>query len=188
MSKPETILLAILDGWGLNPSETDNAVFLARTPYLDRLMATYPTAQLQCSGEAVGLPAGIMGNSEVGHLNIGAGRVVFQDLLKIDRAIEDGSFFENAVIQDLMDTVKKRRSSLHLMGLLSDGGVHSQLGHLFALLEMARNQGLTDVVVHVIGKHGQHRREQCPPSRCQHNRVFDFVVLVRRHQAQAHGE
>ena len=150
MYKPKVILLCILDGWGLSAAQEDNAVFLAHTPTLDRLKEEYPFAELETSGRAVGLPEGIMGNSEVGHLNIGAGRVVYQDLLKIDKAIEDGSFFKNKVIQDTMKTVKRKRSSLHLMGLVSDGGVHSQLSHLTALIEMAKRSGLQNVYVHAI--------------------------------------
>ena len=143
-------MLIILDGWGINASDDGNAVHLARTPFLDRLKKNYPTTQLLCSGEAVGLPEGIMGNSEVGHLNIGAGRVVFQDLLRIDRAIGDGSFFRNDAINAILSKIKENNSVLHLMGLVSDGGVHSQLEHLLALLDLAEKKGLTRVYVHAI--------------------------------------
>jgi len=143
-------MLMILDGWGINPDHDGNAVYLSGTPNLTRLMQQYPHTQLACSGRAVGLPDGIMGNSEVGHLNIGAGRIVFQDILRIDMAIEDGSFFQNEVLNDLIEKVAQRGTSLHLMGLVSDGGVHSQFTHLLALLELARRKGLGRVYVHAI--------------------------------------
>ena len=140
----------ILDGWGVNPDLYGNAVKTAKTPNLDRLQENYPTTKLVCSGKAVGLPEGIMGNSEVGHLNIGAGRIVYQDLIRIDMAIEDGSFFKNQAIKEVMDQVLKNGSSLHLMGLLSDGGVHSQLDHLVALIQMAKQEGVKNVFIHAI--------------------------------------
>ncbi len=143
-------MLMILDGWGMDEPGAGNAVSLAKTPFLDKLKAEYPGSQLACSGEAVGLPEGIMGNSEVGHLNLGAGRVVYQVLLRIDMAIRDGSFFENQALNRVMDRVKKRQSALHLMGLVSDGGVHSQLTHLFALIDMAEAKGLSQVYIHAI--------------------------------------
>ena len=146
----KTHMLIILDGWGIGVDEPTNAAMVADTPFLDRLQSTYPSTQLRCSGQDVGLPAGIMGNSEVGHMNIGAGRVVYQDLMRIDKAIEDGSFFKNAQLGAIMDTLAARGKALHLMGLLSDGGVHSQLTHLFALLDMARQKGLSKVFVHAI--------------------------------------
>jgi 2,3-bisphosphoglycerate-independent phosphoglycerate mutase len=150
MNKPKPLMLIILDGWGINPGNSGNAVHIAQTPTLDELRRVYPTAQLQCAGQAVGLPEGIMGNSEVGHLNIGAGRIVYQDLLRIDRAIGDGSFHRNNVLQAAMSKVAQRRSTLHLMGLVSDGGVHSQLTHLMALVDMARQTGLKKVHIHAI--------------------------------------
>jgi 2,3-bisphosphoglycerate-independent phosphoglycerate mutase len=143
-------MLMVLDGWGIEGQGDGNAVSMARTPTLDRLAAEYPTTRLVCSGEAVGLPGGIMGNSEVGHLNIGAGRVVYQDLLRIDRAIEDGSFFKNDVLLSAMDAARQHESTLHLMGLVSDGGVHSQLTHLLALLDLARQAGVPQTCVHAI--------------------------------------
>ena len=146
---PFTALL-ILDGWGINPAKDSNAVALAATPFLDHLLGTYPKTELRCSGEAVGLPAGIMGNSEVGHLNIGAGRIVYQDLLRIDMDIESGRFFENAALREIMERVQSKQTALHLMGLVSDGGVHSQLGHLFALIRMAKAAGVPRVYVHAI--------------------------------------
>lgn len=143
-------LLIILDGFGMNSAHEGNAIFLAKSPNLDRLMEEYPYTDLLCSGKAVGLPEGIMGNSEVGHLNIGAGRVVYQDLLRIDLAIQDGSFFENDALNSVISKVKANDTALHLMGLVSDGGVHSQLSHLFALLDLAREKGLEKVYVHAI--------------------------------------
>ena len=142
--------LLILDGWGINPSPTDNAVAAADTPFLSMLEATYPNTRLRCSGRAVGLPEGIMGNSEVGHMNIGAGRPVFQDLVRINRAIEDRSFFQNPTLLEIMDKVKQKGSTLHLMGLLSDGGVHSHIDHLFALMDMASQMGIEKLFIHPI--------------------------------------
>ncbi|GAB6095474.1 2,3-bisphosphoglycerate-independent phosphoglycerate mutase [Desulfatiferula olefinivorans] len=150
MDTPTPVMLMILDGWGINPSVENNAVAMAETPHLDRLFATFPHTRLVCSGPSVGLPEGIMGNSEVGHLNIGAGRTVYQTLLRIDRAIEDRSFFTNPALTAVMTAVKSRSSVLHIMGLVSDGGVHSQMAHLFALLDMADGLGLKDIRIHVI--------------------------------------
>ncbi|MBC2716382.1 MAG: 2,3-bisphosphoglycerate-independent phosphoglycerate mutase [Desulfobacteraceae bacterium] len=144
-------VLMILDGWGISAlNENGNAVAMAKTPFLDSIIKYYPNTRLQCSGSAVGLPEGIMGNSEVGHMNIGAGRIVYQGLLRIDMAIQDRSFFDNAALDTVMSKVKEKASSLHLMGLVSDGGVHSQLTHLFALIDMAIQKGLTEIYVHVI--------------------------------------
>lgn len=152
MNKPakKRCVLLILDGWGLGEAAPYNAIHVADTPFLDKIMAEYPHTCLKCTGEAVGLPEGIMGNSEVGHLNIGAGRVVYQVLLRIDLAIRDGSFFENPALSEVMKEVKSRGSALHLMGLVSDAGVHSQLHHLFALLDMAKRYGLERVFIHPI--------------------------------------
>ncbi len=150
MTRPKPVLLMILDGWGINPASQGNAVALAKTPNLEQLLAQYPHTRLSTSGKSVGLPDGIMGNSEVGHLNIGAGRIVYQDLLRIDMAIEDGSFFENAAICASFQLARDNHRAMHLMGLVSDGGVHSQLSHLFALLDMAREKGLDQVYVHAI--------------------------------------
>ena len=147
MNKTPTTLI-IMDGFGLAPAADDNAVSLASTPVLDKLFREYAHTTLSASGLDVGLPAGQMGNSEVGHTNIGGGRVVFQDLPRISRAIEDGSFFHNEAYNKAMDDCLKNDSSLHLYGLLSDGGVHSHIEHLFALLQMAKDKGLTKVYVH----------------------------------------
>ena len=147
MNKTPTTLI-IMDGFGLAPASSDNAVTLAKTPVLDRLFQEYAHTTLSASGLDVGLPAGQMGNSEVGHTNIGGGPVVFQDLPRISRAIDDGSFFKNDAYNKAMDDCLAKGSSLHLYGLLSDGGVHSHIQHLFALLKMAKDKGLTRVYVH----------------------------------------
>ncbi len=150
MPRPKPVMLMILDGWGIDPDGPGNAVSLAKTPNLDRLIDEYPHTRLTTCGEAVGLPHGVMGNSEVGHLNIGAGRIVYQDLLRIDRSIADGSFFKNVVINHAMDQALEKKSAFHLIGLVSDGGVHSQLTHLLALLDLAKAKGLKKTFVHVI--------------------------------------
>ncbi len=144
------LCLIIMDGWGINPREDGNAIALAKTPVLDNLSITYPSTKLNCSGLSVGLPGGQMGNSEVGHLNIGAGRTVYQDFTRIGKAIEDGDFFKNPVLLDAMSKVKSNRSSLHLMGLLSDGGVHSHTEHLFALTRMAKDNGIEKLFIHAL--------------------------------------
>ena len=150
MARPKPVMLMILDGWGLRAADDANAVTLADMPTMNGLVSEYPHTQLLTSGRAVGLPDGIMGNSEVGHLNIGAGRVVYQDLLRIDMSIEDGSFFQNEALTAAMQKVVADNNALHLLGLVSDGGVHSQLTHLMALLEMAKAKGLRKVFVHAI--------------------------------------
>ena len=144
--KPEALI--ILDGFGLRDEEKGNAVAHANKPNFDRYWNQYPHATLQACGKAVGLPEGQMGNSEVGHLNIGAGRIVYQSLTRVNLAIEEGDFFENETFLEAIDHVKKKGTSLHLFGLLSDGGIHSHIKHLFALLELAAKQGLEDVYVH----------------------------------------
>ncbi len=148
MKKP--LLLMILDGWGINPNPAHNAVALANTPNLNRLLADYPHVPIRTSGMAVGLPEGQMGNSEVGHLNIGAGRVVYQELTRVTKAIDDGEFFSNPVLLDCIAKVKASGGRLHLSGLLSDGGVHSHNSHLYAFLELARREGLKDVFIHCL--------------------------------------
>ena len=140
----------ILDGWGKAAPGPGNAVSLARTPHLDRLCVASPCTTLRCMGASVGLPDGQMGNSEVGHLNLGAGRIVYQDIMRINRAINDGSFFANPVLNDFVHTAAGANGRVHLMGLVSDGGVHSDQAHLNALLELCRDKGLTDVFVHVF--------------------------------------
>lgn len=141
-------LLLILDGFGLNDNTKANAVYTAKTPNIDRLMKEYPFVKGNASGLHVGLPDGQMGNSEVGHLNMGAGRVVFQELTRITKEIEDGDFFKNEALLNAMNNVKKNNSALHLYGLVSDGGVHSHITHLYGLLEMAKREGISKVYVH----------------------------------------
>ncbi|ANU11580.1 phosphoglycerate mutase (2,3-diphosphoglycerate-independent) [Planococcus antarcticus DSM 14505] len=140
--------LIILDGFGCREETFGNAVAQAKKPNFDRLWKTYPHELLTASGEAVGLPVGQMGNSEVGHLNIGAGRIVYQNLTRINKAIREGDFYENPVFLEAIANAKSRGKALHILGLLSDGGVHSHYAHLFALLKLAKQQGLTEVYVH----------------------------------------
>lgn len=140
----------VLDGYGLNDKTEGNAIAMADTPVMDKLMVEYPFVKGNASGMAVGLPEGQMGNSEVGHMNIGAGRIIYQDLTRITKDIEDGTFFENKVLLQAMDNCKKNNSDLHLWGLLSDGGVHSHNSHLYGLLEMAKKNGLEKVYVHAF--------------------------------------
>jgi 2,3-bisphosphoglycerate-independent phosphoglycerate mutase len=147
---PRPVVLVICDGWGVRAEENGNAIALARTPNYDRLLRDFPSTTLSASGEDVGLPAGQMGNSEVGHLNLGAGRMVPQDILRIDLAIRDGSFYRNPALAALCAGVRGRGGALHLLGLLSDGGVHSHERHLFALLELARRENLERVFVHAF--------------------------------------
>jgi len=144
------VVLVILDGWGIGREEPGNAVLAARTPVMDRLWETYPHATLRCSGEDVGLPAGQMGNSEVGHLNLGAGFVVYQWLTRLDKAVVDGEFAANPVFQEAFDHARRSGGTLHLLGLVSDGGVHSHLRHLAALLALAKAAGLARVALHAL--------------------------------------
>ncbi|MBE9126220.1 MULTISPECIES: 2,3-bisphosphoglycerate-independent phosphoglycerate mutase [unclassified Coleofasciculus] len=144
------VVLVILDGWGCREVTDGNAIAAARTPVMDSLWAAYPSTTIRTSGKDVGLPEGQMGNSEVGHLNIGAGRVVPQELVRISDAVEDGSINENAALLKVSQAVKSRGSKLHLIGLCSEGGVHSHLDHLIGLLKFAKSEGLSDVCVHAI--------------------------------------
>lgn len=146
----KTTILMILDGYGVNEKTEGNAVKLANKPNLDRIMSEYPCVKGYASGLAVGLPDGQMGNSEVGHLNMGAGRIVYQELTKITKAIEDGDFFTNKALLSAVENCKKNNSDLHLFGLLSTGGVHSHLAHIFALLKLAKDNGLTNVYLHAF--------------------------------------
>ena len=147
MSKKPTVLM-ILDGYGLNEKAAGNAVAEGKTPVMDKLMAECPFVKGNASGMAVGLPDGQMGNSEVGHLNMGAGRIVYQDLTKITKSIQDGDFFENRALLAACENAKKNDSALHMYGLVSDGGVHSHNTHIYGLLELAKRQGLKKVYVH----------------------------------------
>ena len=146
MSAVPSVCLVILDGWGLAPEGPGNAISLADTPVFDGLWERYDHTQLTACGEAVGLPAGQMGNSEVGHLNLGAGAIVPQDLARIDEAVRDGSLAENEVILDALRDAPR----VHLIGLVSDGGVHSSDGHLHALIDLAAKEGVEDLVIHAF--------------------------------------
>ena len=147
MSKKPYALI-IMDGYGVNERHEGNAIYSAKTPNMDKYMAEYPNSIVHASGMDVGLPDGQMGNSEVGHTNIGAGRIVYQELTRITKSIEDGDFFENEALLGAVENCKKNDSAIHFMGLLSDGGVHSHINHLFGLLEMAKKNGLEKVFVH----------------------------------------
>jgi 2,3-bisphosphoglycerate-independent phosphoglycerate mutase len=147
MEKKPTMLM-ILDGFGINPNKDGNAVEIANTPNIDKLMRKYPKTEVYTSGLKVGLPEGQMGNSEVGHTNIGAGRIVYQELTRITKSIEDGDFFEKQEFIDAIENCKKNNTKLHILGLLSDGGVHSHMRHLFGLLELAKRRDFEEVYVH----------------------------------------
>lgn len=165
MSTPfQRVCLVVLDGWGLAPPGPGNAISLADTPVFDRLWSSLPRTQLTACGRAVGLPEGQMGNSEVGHLNLGAGRIVRQDLTRIDDAIADGSFFANQTLREACAAARDGSGRLHLLGLVSDGGVHASMEHLRALLELARRERVADVVVHAFTD----GRDTPPTSGAQH--------------------
>lgn len=142
--------LIILDGWGIGDRSKSDAIFQANTPYMDYLLANYPNATLKTSGEDVGLPDGQMGNSEVGHLNIGAGRIVYQELTRINKSIRDGEFFQNKALLEAFETAKNKGVALHFMGLVSKGGVHSSQEHLYALCKMAEDAGITQSYIHAF--------------------------------------
>jgi 2,3-bisphosphoglycerate-independent phosphoglycerate mutase len=167
-------MLMILDGFGIRENKHGNAIAAAHKPNIDRLFSEYPFMTLEASGEAVGLPAGQIGNSEVGHTNIGAGNVIYQDLPRITRAIEDGSFFENEALKAAMDNAAAGHT-LHVMGLVSDGGVHSHLTHLFAVIDMAARNGVKDVVVHCF----LDGRDVPPKS------AMDFIGPLEEHMKKA---
>lgn len=150
MAKAKPVVLLILDGWGYRAERADNAIALANLPNWHALLGNYPHSLIHTEGKFVGLPDGQMGNSEVGHMNIGAGRIVYQDLTRIDAAIEDGTFIHNPVFLDAMNAVKANGKCLHVMGLLSPGGVHSHEQHIFALLRLAKQQGLQHVQMHAF--------------------------------------
>lgn len=147
---PKPIVLAVLDGWGIAPHYSGNAITQAKTPVFDKMVASYPAMTLRASGEAVGLPWGESGNSEVGHMNLGLGRVIYQDLPRINRSISDGSFYKNKILAEVMEHVKKNDSALHFMGLVSNGGVHSSIDHLLALLAAAKEKNIQNVYIHAI--------------------------------------
>ncbi len=144
------VMLIVLDGWGINHRREGNAISSAKAPLVESLFRDYPHTELQASGEYVGLPDGQMGNSEVGHLNLGAGRIVYQDITRITKSIRDGDFFTNPAFQQAAETVKANHSTLHLMGLLSDGGVHSHIDHFYAILDWAKQKGLYKVMFHAF--------------------------------------
>jgi 2,3-bisphosphoglycerate-independent phosphoglycerate mutase len=150
VAAPKPLLLVVLDGFGLRDERDANAVAMARTPNFDALMKEYPSAALKTSGLAVGLPEGQMGNSEVGHTNLGAGRIVYQDLVRINLAVEDGSFFRNEELLEAMKRARAGSGAVHFMGLFSDGGVHSHVDHLHACLELARREGVEHAYVHAF--------------------------------------
>lgn len=147
-NKKKPVVLLILDGWGAAPPSRSNAITMAKTPAMTSLIKTYPAMTLQASGEAVGLSWGEIGNSEVGHLNLGSGKLVYQNLPRINKSISDGSFFENEKFLEAINHAKKNKSDLHLMGLISTGGVHSHLDHLFALLELCAREKFKNVYIH----------------------------------------
>ena len=144
------VLLCILDGWGISDDTKYNAVYSAKTPNFDKFMSEMPSVKIHADGLSVGLPEGQMGNSEVGHLNIGAGRVVYQELTRINKAIDEGDFFKNEEFLNAINHVKKNNSAMHIYGLVSPGGVHSSMKHLNALIEMMVKNGLKDVYVHAF--------------------------------------
>src|SRR5215468_9514904 len=150
MSRPKPLILIILDGWGYRAETKANAIALARKPTYDRLLREYPNTLIQTSGPYVGLPEGQMGNSEVGHLNIGAGRIVHMDSTRIELMIQNGEFFSNHALVAAMKNARSGGRQLHLFGLVSDGGVHSYETHLFALLKMAKQSGVDRVFVHAF--------------------------------------
>ncbi len=150
MAQTKSVLLVILDGWGIRAEREANAIAIAGTPNVDALVREFPSTALETSGLSVGLPEGQMGNSEVGHTNLGAGRIVYQDLVRINRAIEDGSFFRNDALLMACHRAKAAGAALHLMGLVSDGGVHSHLDHLLACLDLARREGVAKAHVHAF--------------------------------------
>ena len=144
------VALLILDGWGYGAKDQSNAILAAKTPFFNYLIENYPNATLEASGEAVGLPAGQMGNSEVGHMNLGAGRVVYQELGRIHKSIADGDFFQNPILNNAFDYAKNNGKKVHFIGLVSDGGVHSHTGHLKALCDLSQQKGLQKVYIHAF--------------------------------------
>ena len=150
MADTKKAILVILDGWGIGDKSKSDVIFNGNTPYIDKLIESYPHSQLKTSGNDVGLPEGQMGNSEVGHLNIGAGRVIFQDLVKINNAIEDNSIEQNPQLVEALSYAKENNKSVHFLGLVSDGGVHSSNKHLYKLCNMTKDYGLKNVFIHAL--------------------------------------
>ena len=183
------MVLVILDGWGHRDEDNGNAIHNARTPVIDSLWTAYPHTLIQTSGKNVGLPDGQMGNSEVGHLNIGAGRIVPQELVRISDAVEDGSLQENSALQEVCQQVRHNNSKLHLIGLCSEGGVHSHLNHLLGLLAMAKTHNISDVCIHAItdGRDTQPKAAQSAIQTLQdyidHHDVGQIVTLSGRYYA-----
>ncbi len=173
MNKP--LVLMILDGYGIGKEDNSNAIYQAKTPNIDKLVAQYPNCVLGASGMDVGLPEGQMGNSEVGHTNIGAGRIVYQDLTRITKSINDGNFNKNTVLKAAMDNAVAKSSALHLMGLLSDGGVHSHTSHLRAIIKMAKEAGVSKVFIHCFTD----GRDVAPSSAVNYLRdIEDFTKTI----------
>src|SRR6478672_1755511 len=143
-------MLVIMDGWGLGKIKSADAIQNAKVPFVSSLYSKYPNTTLITCGEVVGLPEGQMGNSEVGHLNLGAGRIVYQELQRINVAIRDGSFHNNTVLVNAIRRAKDNNKTLHLLGLVSDGGVHSHINHVKAILDTCKREGVTDVAIHVF--------------------------------------
>lgn len=178
MMNNQKVGLIILDGWGLGDRSKSDAIFNSKTPVMDSLLEKYPHSTLTASGEAVGLPDGQMGNSEVGHLNIGAGRIVYQELTRINKSIRDGVFFQNPVLLRCFQQAKERNTPLHLIGLVSDGGVHSSQEHLHALLDMAKNYDLKQVWVHAFTD-----GRDCDPKS-----GIGFIEKLENHMKQSTGK
>jgi 2,3-bisphosphoglycerate-independent phosphoglycerate mutase len=173
--KPKPLILVVLDGWGLRAEREANAIAIAGTPNMDALMREFPWTAIKTSGLSVGLPEGQMGNSEVGHTNLGAGRIVYQDLVRINRAVEDGSFFQNPALLSACRKAKAGSGNLHLMGLLSDGGVHSHVEHLHACLELARREGVPRALVHAF----LDGRDTPPKSGLEYLRAFEKRIAEK---------
>ena len=148
--RPKCLVLAILDGWGVAPPSSGNAISQAQPPHFNAFIRDYPAMTLQASGEAVGLPWGEAGNSEVGHMAVGSGLIIYRAFSRINKAISDESFFQNPVLLEAINYVRKNKSRLHLIGLIGSGGVHSHQDHLYALLELARRESVEEVYVHAI--------------------------------------
>lgn len=168
----QPIVLVVLDGWGMAPASKGNAVFWAKTPNFDSLWNAYPHTQLEASGEAVGLPRGEFGNSEAGHINLGSGTIVFQSLPRINMSIADGSFYDNKSLKAVISHLKKNNSSLHLMGLIGSGGVHSNIEHLYALLYWAKKHNLTKVFLHLFTD----GRDSPPTSSIKYIRMVELKI------------